>query len=171
MLAAHVMSATTHKVYSYSPRVVEHKKTILAPIHGTNRQYRRGHAWHNSIISQCKIFGTTDGARGTGRRADDVSGPPNSDARVPDITPNISAPEPALNTNFTSRTVLTELLSNSTPRVAPETTSQVAKTLYRIGCHGLVDRIRISTRFPTYDHQKSKTYIVIVIQRIQKSIT
>lgn len=164
------MSATQYYFYPYSRKVVEHKNTHSRPYPWhNNRHYRRGHAWHSSILSHCKIFGTTVDAR-DGERADDVSAPPSSDAHDLD-TPYISASWLALNTNFISRKVSTELLSNSTSRKTPGTTAHVAKSLHRVGCHGLVDRIRISTRIQTYDHQKSKTYIVIVIQRIQKSIT
>lgn len=78
----HVRSIGT-KTYSQQPR------RLVTP---TEKINGKGRAWHNSILSHCKIFGTRDG--GTGRRADDVSGPSNSHDHV--STRTVSAPRSAL---------------------------------------------------------------------------
>lgn len=126
----HVRSIGT-KTHSQQPiRLVTAKK-----ING------KGRAWHNSILSHCKIFGTRDG--GTRRRAGDVSGPSNSQrSRIHTLRFR-----PAINTifRFTVWAVINTSCNHITAQGTPEATSRVAESQLRVGCHGLVDRFRIST--------------------------
>lgn len=128
----HVRSIGTKNTYSQQPiRLV----TATEKING------KGRAWHNSILSHCKIFGTRDG--GTRRRAGDVSGPSNSQRSRIHTLRFRSANRTIF--RFIVWTVVDTSRDHSTAQGTPEATSRVAESQHRIGCHGLVDRFRIST--------------------------
>lgn len=84
-VCTHVRKVNQYKKNTY----LQQPRRLVTP---TEKINGKGRAWHNSILSHCKIFGTRDG--GTGRRAGDVSGPSNSHAHV--STRSVSAPRSAL---------------------------------------------------------------------------
>lgn len=138
--------------------------------HNLTKIYGKGHAWHNSVLSHCKTFGTRDGGT-RGALATSVA---------PYITRNahVSTHKPHLHHGSRIIQATAAAASLCTPRQSCwalgscETTFQKAKSRLESGVTGSCGPFPyLQLAYQTYDPLNSLTYIVIAIQRIQKSIT
>lgn len=157
---------------SYSRKVNQYKKTHICSsqsLSHTSREDKRerSRVAQFFILSHCKIFGTRDG--GTGRRAGDVSGPSNSHAHV--STRSVSAPRSALYSNLLFGWLSTHLVIIAQHKALPRQPRECPNRNIESGVMGSWTVSYLNSFYQTYDPQNSETYIVIVIQRIQQSIT